>query len=60
MDSLEKAKRQTQSFDNQENIMKKLRGTEAESQDSYNLFAHMVLVDDKRENFLKISRIKND
>ena len=36
MDSLEKAKRQTQSFDNQENIMKELRGTEAESQDSYN------------------------
>ena len=36
MDSLEKMERQTQSFENQENIMKELRGTETESQDSYN------------------------
>ncbi|MBW2490872.1 MAG: hypothetical protein JRE65_06980 [Deltaproteobacteria bacterium] len=35
MDALEKVKRQTQSFENQENIMNELRGTEAESQDSY-------------------------
>jgi hypothetical protein len=36
MDALEKVKRQTQSFEIQENIIKELIRTETESQDSYN------------------------
>lgn len=35
MDALENEKRQTQVFENQENITKKLKGTKTESQDSY-------------------------
>ena len=35
MDALKKEEPQTQTSENQENIMNELRGTKAESQDSY-------------------------